>query len=131
MRLLTAGLLVRVQLGEPKSRKAIRLFLLFIFKGAIELKRAPFDVNNKMFILKRAKRGKMGMLCPYCKQEMKSGTLNWHSGNMAWFPKDTRPPQREGDYVEGAVRLEQSYNGLRPYLQADWCPACRKIIIDV
>jgi hypothetical protein len=71
------------------------------------------------------------MKCPYCDDEMKSGSIDVYD-TLSWSPK--------GEARRGSTKSGIALNGIvlaRYHLicssskEAFFCPSCRKIIIDV
>ena len=79
------------------------------------------------------------MKCPYCGQEMTHGNLT--GGKLIRLVPDTDPPKQtyrhngslpESQYQTGldGILLDVPYAGLAPWIPADFCQTCKKVIFD-
>ena len=69
--------------------------------------------------------------CPYCGQEMQAGSVTGDGrGSLYWQPAGTR--RRISDYLGGRGRIKSAtyHSLLRFDLKGNYCPGCRKLIID-
>lgn len=79
------------------------------------------------------------MKCPWCGQEMTHGNIT--GGKMLRLvpdpetPKQTHrlnrnlPPSQYENGLEGML-LDVPYAGLAPWIPADYCRSCKKVIFD-
>lgn len=72
------------------------------------------------------------MECPYCKGEMRQGALSAPGSQMGWCPNGEDGKPLSSDW-EGRVPLTKApiFKFDDYYVPAFYCPACRRIILDV
>lgn len=79
------------------------------------------------------------MQCPYCGAEMRHGNIT--GGKILRLMPDTGTPKKVHSILESATReqiqngiegtiLDVPYSGLAPWIPADFCEGCKKIIFE-
>lgn len=69
------------------------------------------------------------MKCPYCSADMEEGTIYGDRYQLKWLPKTQKLLM--GIWAKGGLKLGQGGMTGRSRVEANWCSACKKLIIDV
>ena len=70
------------------------------------------------------------MKCPFCASEMQTGALTGDGRcKVLWEPEENRPGFLDKMVGKGSVESAE-YSLSRFRLKAEYCPHCKKIILD-
>nr|WP_122013164.1 PF20097 family protein [Maliibacterium massiliense] len=69
------------------------------------------------------------MQCPYCHEEMIKGRILGDRYQLKWMPKDKKLIL--GLYAHDSIALGYGGGMGRPEVDADYCPRCKKMLVDV
>ena len=71
------------------------------------------------------------MICPYCRQEMQAGSLTGYArGGLSWRKPGIKYNAIELLAGKGSLKSAKYSVTGRLDLKADYCPGCKKLIID-
>lgn len=71
------------------------------------------------------------MVCPYCQNEMKPGSIDVYD-TLSWSPQgESRPGPTKFTIAKHGIKLASYSLLFSASKQAFYCPNCQKIILDV